>query len=116
MRIEKQERAMVRNISMTAFALGDRQSRTPEPLNILGIETLVKLASGDTDGAALIFHHVVPPLTGTPVHRHSNEDEWFYVLDGKVTVEINRDRSVLQKGGSAFAPRSTAHAYKNFGS
>jgi quercetin dioxygenase-like cupin family protein len=104
---------MVRNVSMTAFTLGERQGRTP-PFNILGIDTLVKLANADTDGAVLIFHHVVPSLAGTPVHRHSNEDEWFYVLEGEITVEIDGDRRALQKGSSAFAPRGTAHAYKNF--
>jgi mannose-6-phosphate isomerase-like protein (cupin superfamily) len=105
-----------RNISLNAFALDARQGRTAEPLDILGVETLVKLANADTDGAVSIFQHALPPLAGPPLHRHTNEDEWFYVLEGEITVEIDGERSILQVRGSAFAPRGTAHAFRNFGS
>jgi len=44
----------------------------------------VKLANADTDGAAAIFRHAVAPMSGPPLHRHSREDEWFYVLRGAI--------------------------------
>jgi len=102
-----------RNISLNAFALDAREGRT-EPLNILGVETLVKVANADTDGALTIFQQTLLPLAGPPLHRHSNEDEWFYVLQGKLTFQIDGERSFHRAGSSVFAPRGTVHTFKNF--
>lgn len=77
---------------------------------------MVKLANADTGGAAAIFHQTVPPMSGPPLHRHSREDEWFYVLEGEITAEIDGQRTILNAGGSAFAPRGTAHTLQNFSS
>jgi quercetin dioxygenase-like cupin family protein len=101
--------------SLNAFALAARQGRTPEPLDILGEEVLVKLTNADTNGAAAVFHLTVPPMSGPPRHRHSREDEWFYVLDGQITAEVDGQRTVLHAGDSGFASRGTAHAFQNFG-
>src|SRR6516164_6860613 len=100
---------------LNSFTLKFGQGRTAEPLDILGQEVLVKLTNADTNGATAIFHLTVPPMSGPPLHRHSREDEWFYVLEGKITAEINYQRIVLDAGGSSFAPRGTVHAYQNFG-
>jgi glyoxylate utilization-related uncharacterized protein len=75
---------------------------------------LVKLANADTRGAVAIFRHAVAPMSGPPLHRHSREDEWFYVLNGELTLESDGQRIVLRRGGSAFAPRGTVHTYQNF--
>ena len=99
---------------LNAFSVAASEGRTPAPLDILGEPVLVKLASTDTDGAAAIFHLTVPPMSGPPLHRHSREDEWFYVLHGIVTFEIDGERFALEQGASAFAPRGTVHAYQNF--
>jgi quercetin dioxygenase-like cupin family protein len=65
-----------------------------EALDILGEEVLVKLTNTDTNGAAAVFHLTVPPMSGPPLHRHSREDEWFYVLDGEITAEIDGQKTV----------------------
>jgi quercetin dioxygenase-like cupin family protein len=103
-----------KTITPNTFALTASEGRTLHPLNILGTDVLVKLTNADTDGAVAIFDHAVAPMFGPPLHRHSREDEWFYVLDGKITAEIDGQRIVLRKGSSAFAPRGTAHTYQNF--
>jgi len=101
--------------SLSAFAVAPKQGRSPKPLNILGDEVFVKLANADTDGALALFEHPVQPMGGPPLHRHSREDEWFYVLRGEITVEIDGERMLLPAGGAAFAPRGTAHAFQSFG-
>ena len=53
-------------------------------------------------------------MGGPPLHRHSREDEWFYILRGEITFEIDGKRIVLPAGGCAFAPRGTAHSFQNF--
>jgi quercetin dioxygenase-like cupin family protein len=100
--------------TFAAFTLAAGEGRTPQPLSILGGEVLVKLADADSRGAAAVFRHTVPSLSGPPLHRHSYEDEWFYVLEGEITFVVDGERNVLHAGGSAFAPRGTAHTFKNF--
>jgi hypothetical protein len=41
--------------SLTTFALAAGQGRTREPLDILGVQALVKLTNADTDGTAPSF-------------------------------------------------------------
>jgi quercetin dioxygenase-like cupin family protein len=101
--------------SLNTFVLSAEQGRTREPLDILGEEVLVKLASADTQGAAAIFHLTVLPMSGPPLHRHSREDEWLYVLEGQITAEISGRRITLNVGGSAFVSRGIAHTFQNFG-
>jgi quercetin dioxygenase-like cupin family protein len=101
--------------TLAPFTLSPSEGRTPEPLNIHGVEILVKLADADTHGAVAIFHEIVPPLCGPPLHRHSYEDEWFYILNGEITTEVDGERNVLSAGDSTFAPRGTVHTFKNFG-
>lgn len=97
-----------------SFILGEAEGRTPEPLDILGQATLVKLASSDTGGEVAVFHLTVPPMSGPPLHRHSREDEWFYVLEGVMTIEVDGVRKTVKTGDSAFAMRGTVHAFQNF--
>jgi mannose-6-phosphate isomerase-like protein (cupin superfamily) len=97
---------------LNAFALTAREGRTREPLDIPGMETLLKLSNADSDGAVALIYHTVWPQVGPPLYRHSREDECFYVLDGEITIQVDGQRTVLQAGGCAFAPRGTARIQK----
>ena len=99
---------------LKTLVLGPQEYRMREPLDVLGEPCLVKLSGGDTDNAVAVVHLTVPKLSGPPLHRHSREDEWFYVLDGKITCEVDGHRSTAGAGASAFAPRGTAHTFQNF--
>lgn len=101
--------------NLNSFTLGAGQGRTIEKLDILGEDVLVKLTSADTNGAAAIFHLTVPPMSGPSMHRHSREDEWFYVLQGQITAKIGDRQVVLDAGGSGYASRGTVHTFQNFG-
>ena len=94
--------------------LGPQDHRSNEPLDVPGEPGLVKLDGGDTDNAVAVVHLTVPKLSGPPLHRHSREDEWFYVLDGEIVVQVDGQRFTAGAGSSAFAPRGTAHAFQNF--
>src|SRR2546427_104322 len=96
------------------LVLGPQDHRLPEPLDVLGEPGLVKLVGGDTDNAVAVLHFTVPKLSGPPLHRHSREDEWFYVLDGELTFEVDGQRFTGGTGTSAFVPRGAAHTYQNF--
>lgn len=57
---------------------------------------------------------VLPPHSlGSPPHRHHNEDEYFYILDGDVSVLVGDEERVAPRGTHAALPRETRHAYWN---
>jgi mannose-6-phosphate isomerase-like protein (cupin superfamily) len=95
-------------------ALGPGETRLAAPLHVLGQTILVKVLQEDSLGQTSLFHLTVPPMSGPPLHRHSREDEWFYVLEGEITVEVDGQRIVLNPNGSAFVKRGSVHAYQNF--
>jgi quercetin dioxygenase-like cupin family protein len=100
--------------SPNAFSVAPGKGRWAKPLSILGSDVFVKLTNADTDGVVAIFQHAVPPMGGPPLHRHSREDEWFYVVNGEMTFAVDGKRMILPAGGSAFASRGTVHSFQNF--
>ena len=99
---------------LKTLVLGPQDYRLSTALDVLGEPCLVKLAGSDTDETVAVVHLTAPKLSGPPLHRHEREDEWFYVIDGEITWEIDGKRFSGGAGASAFAPRGTAHAYQNF--
>jgi uncharacterized cupin superfamily protein len=74
------------------------------------------LATGeDTGGAYAILEATVAPGGGPPLHRHSREDEGFFVLDGEITFTVV-DRQVKAAAGTFVnLPPGVKHAFKNEG-
>ncbi|MEZ5364594.1 MAG: cupin domain-containing protein [Bryobacterales bacterium] len=100
--------------ALETMVLGPQDFRGREPLDVLGEPCLIKLSGADTRDAVSVVHLTFPKLAGPPLHRHSREDEWFYVLDGEIIWEVDGQRFTGCAGASAFAPRGTAHTYQNF--
>ena len=46
-----------------------------------------------------------------PLHRHHDEDEAWYVLEGKLGFRIGDDIVVAVAGEAVFAPRGAPHTY-----
>src|SRR5688572_4935182 len=69
-----------------------------------GVFTL-KLSAEETGGAFFLLEdHVVRGKT-TPLHRHRDEDELIYVLDGELIAHIGGVEHRVRKGGLAYFPR-----------
>ena len=56
------------------------------------------MIDGETTGGAfsLVEHPLPPRALGAPLHTHGNEDEWSYVLEGRVGIQLGSD--VLEAG------------------
>ena len=87
----------------------------------------------ETNGAYSLWHAVVPPGGGPPLHVHFNEDERFDVLSGKLTFWLGKDaldeEAVMadprafgakpldtvaaDAGTSLYSPRGYAHGFRN---
>jgi quercetin dioxygenase-like cupin family protein len=91
-----------------------RDGRTPAPLNIVGEETLVKVAAEDSEETLAFFHLVAPPMSGPPRHVHTREDELFYVLEGELVFELDGERHTVSAGDTVYLRRGVVHTYQNF--
>lgn len=58
--------------------------------DIMGHEVTVKLHSSDANDS-LIFELISPPGTGIPLHVHSLEDEFIYILEGEFAVILGEE-------------------------
>lgn len=69
-----------------------------------------------TNGAFSLVEHPLPPRAlGAPLHTHRNEDEYSYVLEGRVGVQLGDDVLEVGAGDLVFKPRGVAHAFWNAG-
>jgi mannose-6-phosphate isomerase-like protein (cupin superfamily) len=89
-----------------------RAAEAPVRLGGLGARPLVDSAATDAR-AALIEHPLAPRSLGAPLHTHSREDEFGFVLEGRIGVLIG-DR-VLEAGPGDLVskPRGVPHAFWN---
>ena len=53
------------------------------------------------------------PGGGHDFHRHPNQEEVIYVLDGEIEQWVDRRRRTLRAGDSAFIPAAMVHASFN---
>ena len=53
-----------------------------------------------------------PPGIATPLHRHTHEDEAFYLLDGTMTYRAGDDTFHLAAGDVIWLPRGVPHAFR----
>lgn len=54
-----------------------------------------------------------PGMVGAGPHYHHGRDEFFYVLEGEVTLRIGAESRVATAGSFAFVPRETIHGFHN---
>ena len=94
--------------------LAPGETRTPRPLNIVGEESLVQVTPMDSNDGLALFQATVPPHSGPPLHVHSLEDEWFFVLSGELVFQVDGERHTVPAGGSVFLTRGVVHTYQNF--
>jgi quercetin dioxygenase-like cupin family protein len=75
------------------------------------------LARGEqTNGALVAADVAVPPGQGPPLHVHTREDEWAYVLEGDLRWKLGDELSATPAGSFVFIPRGVAHTFQNTGS
>jgi len=93
----------------TTFAHGTDDG---ERLWLLGGHYTFKATGDETGDAYSLFQVRGPGGLATPMHRHENEEEGFYIVDGAVTVFADGAEHELGPGGFAFVPRGTAHGFR----
>jgi quercetin dioxygenase-like cupin family protein len=85
-----------------------------ERLDISGIGHLFRLTADDTAGRFAVEEFTVPRnATGVPPHIHDAHDEYFYILDGQLTLWAGDAEVVADAGAVVAAPRGVPHGYRN---
>ncbi|MDE3150672.1 MAG: cupin domain-containing protein [Gemmatimonadota bacterium] len=93
--------------------LGPAEGETVH-LYALGVRFMI--AGSATEGRFSLVEHPMPPRSlGSPVHTHRHEDEFSYVLEGRVGVQIGDAVLVAGPGELVFKPRGIPHAFWNAG-
>ena len=71
-----------------------------------------KVSSRSTAGGLFVMEHInLVKGGGPPLHLHHEQEEWFYLLEGEMIVQVGGERTRLQSGDSVLAPRNIPHAY-----
>lgn len=85
--------------------------RYAEDLRIMGGRFNLLVSSRDSGGDLLIYDTLRQQKGGPALHRHFQQDEWFYVLRGEFIARVGNDTLRLGPGDSAFAPRTIPHTF-----
>ncbi len=72
--------------------------------------------SEESGGGFSLVEHPIPPRTlAAPLHRHANEDEYSYVLEGRMGALLGDEVVYAEKGDLVFKPRDQWHTFWNAG-
>jgi mannose-6-phosphate isomerase-like protein (cupin superfamily) len=66
-------------------------------------------------GFSLVEHPMSAKALAAPLHRHNREDEYSYVLEGRVGVQLGDDVLEAGPGELVVKPRGQWHAFWNPG-
>jgi mannose-6-phosphate isomerase-like protein (cupin superfamily) len=64
---------------------------------------------------SLVEHPMSSRALAAPLHRHTREDEYSYVLEGKVGALLGDEVVIGQPGDLIFKPRGQWHTFWNAG-
>jgi mannose-6-phosphate isomerase-like protein (cupin superfamily) len=75
------------------------------------------LLDGDESGGgvSLVEHPMPPRALAAPMHRHSREDEYSFVLEGRVGALLGDELVFGEPGDLIFKPRNQWHTFWNAG-
>ena len=90
------------------FRIGAGKDRFNDGFNRHGTTIDCKVSGKDTGGAMCVLEL---NDTGWPRHVNRDQDEWIYVVDGEVELEIGKKQFRLGTRESMFIPRSIEHVW-----
>jgi quercetin dioxygenase-like cupin family protein len=80
----------------------------------LGVHFL--LGGEETGGGFALVEHTLPPRgLGAPLHKHANEDEYSYVLEGRLGAQLGDEVIEAGPGELVRKPRGQEHTFWNAG-
>ncbi len=90
------------------FSVAAGKDRFNEGFNRYGTTIDCKVSGKDTNGTMCVLE---VNNTGWPRHVNRDQDEWIYVVEGEVELELGAKRFHLGAGDSMFIPRNVEHSW-----
>lgn len=85
-------------------------------LSLGPISARILIPADTTDGAfGLIESPIEAGVLASPMHTHTREDGWWYVLEGSFAAQIGGKTVTAETGSLVSAPRGIPHTYWNPG-
>ncbi|MBE7556300.1 MAG: cupin domain-containing protein [Anaerolineales bacterium] len=74
------------------------------------------ISGKDSGGGFALVEHLLPPrVLAAPLHRHTREDEYSYILEGRVGALLGEEEVFGEAGDLIFKPREQWHTFWNAG-
>ena len=87
-----------------------------ERVEIGGLGIVWKVAGVEAGGRLSVVHHpLAPRALAAPLHRHTREDEYSYVLEGTLGALLGDEVVAAGPGTWVFKPRNQWHTFWNAG-
>ncbi len=83
-------------------------------LGSIGVRFMIDGAESG-GGFSLVEHPMPPRRLAAPLHRHSREDEYSFVLEGRMGALLGDDEVYAEPGDLVFKPRDQWHTFWNAG-
>lgn len=82
-------------------------------LGSIGVRFMIGGDDTHDGGFALVEHPMPPRALAAPLHRHTREDEYSYVLEGRMGALLGEDVAYAEAGDLVFKPRNQWHTFWN---
>ena len=84
--------------------------------SVVQVRNRFMIDSPETDGRFGLLQHIFEPKAlAAPMHRHHDEDEYTYVLTGRIGAILGGQEVVGGPGDLIFKPRGQWHTFWNAG-
>ena len=84
-------------------------------LGSIGARMMIWTEETAAGGFSLVEHPMPPRRLAAPLHKHSREDEYSYVLEGRMGAILGDDVVYAEAGDTVFKPRDQWHTFWNAG-
>jgi mannose-6-phosphate isomerase-like protein (cupin superfamily) len=91
-------------------------AESSERVDLAGLGIVWKIEGGEAGKRFSVVHHpLAPRALAAPLHRHTREDEYSYVLEGTLGALLGDEVVTATPGTWVFKPRDQWHTFWNAG-
>jgi quercetin dioxygenase-like cupin family protein len=101
------------NATAAARVLGPRDGKAGF-LGSIGVRFMIDGGESD-ERFSLVEHPMSPRALAAPLHRHNREDEYSWVIEGRVGALLGDEVVIGEPGDLIFKPRGQWHTFWNAG-
>lgn len=99
------------SVDAAAYVLGPHEGETR--LSMEGAVTRIMATGALTGGRLAMIEDRGAQGDGTPLHRHAEDDESFYILEGSVAFWLGENKPIEASAGAfVHIPAGVAHAFQ----